>query len=138
MPYLCDLLFIFIFIMISLLILKSQEHRHTGPLAYHLEYILLFLKDNIDEECQRFSNSKNFNFNVLLSICFVFSKFQPGVAYKSFAYRVFQFRNSLPSDIKCNQKLPLLIGGSLHRIYYKNAFCYTGLDTCCYSNYWTD
>ena len=37
---------------------------------------------------------------VLLSICFTFFQFQPPVAYKSFAYRVFQFRNSLPSDFK--------------------------------------
>ena len=60
---------------------------------------------------------------VLLSICFTFFQFQPAAAYKSFAYRAFQFRNSLPSDFKWNQKVPLLIDGSLHRIIYTNAFC---------------
>ena len=39
-----------------------------------------FLDDNVDEEC---SNS----LRVLLSICLSFCKFQPGVAYKSVAYK---------------------------------------------------
>ena len=41
MPYLCYLFFIF-----------SHEYRNTGFFAYFLEYILLFLNDNLDKECE--------------------------------------------------------------------------------------
>ena len=31
----------------------------TCSFAYFLEYALLFLDDNVDEECEKFSNSKS-------------------------------------------------------------------------------
>ena len=48
MPYLCDLVFIFIFI--SLLI-KNLVRTGTH-FADVLENVLLFLSDNADEECE--------------------------------------------------------------------------------------
>ena len=51
--------------------------------AYFLEYALLFLDDNVDEDVKQLK----FSLRVLLSICFFYCQFQPGVAYKSFAYK---------------------------------------------------
>ena len=53
--YLCDLFFIFI--MINRIILF--ENRRTCSFAYFLEYVLLILHDNVDEESEQFSNSKS-------------------------------------------------------------------------------
>ena len=54
---------------------------------HFLEYLLLFLYDNVDEEKQYFSNSKSSaSGSVLLSFCLIFCQFQPGVAYTSVAY----------------------------------------------------
>ena len=44
--------------------------------GYFLEYVLLFLDDNVDNTLR-----------VLLSICLIFCQFQPGVAYKGVAYK---------------------------------------------------
>ena len=65
-----------------LLILKSQEYRHTCPLAYHLEYILLFLEDNIGEECQRFSNSKSSTSRCCLVFASLFANFSLALLIK--------------------------------------------------------
>ena len=35
----------------------SHKYRHTCSFAYFLEYGLLFLDDNVDEECEQFSNN---------------------------------------------------------------------------------
>ena len=48
-----------------------------------LEYLLLFLNDNVDEKGEWFSNSKN----SASGCCLAFAWFLPGVAYKSVAYR---------------------------------------------------
>ena len=32
--------------------MQSHEYRHKYSLAYFLEYTLLFLNDNVDEECE--------------------------------------------------------------------------------------
>ena len=34
-------------------------YRHNSSFAYFLEYVLLFLYDNVDEEREQFSNSKS-------------------------------------------------------------------------------
>ena len=48
--YLCDLFFIFIFICIMINRLISWTQTHC--FAYYLKYALLFLDDNVDEECE--------------------------------------------------------------------------------------
>ena len=63
-------------------ILKSQEYRYTCPLAYHLEYILLFLDDNVDEECQRFSNSKSSTSRCCLVFASLFTDFSLALLIK--------------------------------------------------------
>ena len=50
-----------------------------------LEYFLLFLNDNVDEESEKFSNSKNSASGCLLSFGLIFCQFQPEVADKSVA-----------------------------------------------------
>ena len=30
----------------------AHEYRHTCYVAYFLEYVLLFLNDNVDEKCE--------------------------------------------------------------------------------------
>ena len=41
----------------------------------------------MNEECEKFSNIKSSASGVLPSIYFIFCQFQPGVAYKSVAYK---------------------------------------------------
>ena len=72
MSYLCDLFFIFrlTFIFINHITLLKQ----TYLLFVHLlEYFLLFWDDN--------------TLRMLLSSCLIFCQFQPGVTYKSLAYK---------------------------------------------------
>ena len=64
------------------LILKSQEYRYTCPLAYHLENILLFLDGNVDEECQRFSNSKSSASRCCLVFASLFANFSLALLIK--------------------------------------------------------
>ena len=49
MLYLCDLLFIFIFIFIMI---NPISLMNTDIYLYFSKYILLFLDDNADEECE--------------------------------------------------------------------------------------
>ena len=49
MSYLYDLLFIFIFIIINRI---SYEYRHTCSFAYFLEYVPLFLDNNVYKKCE--------------------------------------------------------------------------------------
>ena len=83
MPYLCDLLFIFIFIMINFINLKISRIQTHLSLAYHLEYILLFLEDNIGEECQRFSNSKSSTSRCCLVFASLFANFSLALLIKA-------------------------------------------------------
>ena len=55
--YICDILFtlIFIFNMINRIISWIQTHL----LFYFLEYVLLFFDNNVDKECEYFSNSES-------------------------------------------------------------------------------
>ena len=62
-----------------------NEYRHTYSFPYFLEYVLLFLDDNVDEECEKYSNRKKFSLRALISIFLFFSQFQPGVTYKRVA-----------------------------------------------------
>ena len=72
------------------LILLSYEHRRTCSFAYFLEHVL-FLENNADEECERFSNSKssvsgccfafawffvNFRLALFMKVCYGWSKRQ--------------------------------------------------------------
>ena len=65
--------------------------RQTCSSGYFLECALLFLDDNVDQECEQFSSSKTSVSGLasqgLLSICLIFCQVQPGLAYKSFAYK---------------------------------------------------
>ena len=49
MSYLCDLLFFFTFIIINHII-SLKQNRHTWFFAHSLQYAILFLDDNVDEE----------------------------------------------------------------------------------------
>ena len=48
MSNLCDLFFIFIFIFIMI----NRMNTGTCSFAYFLEYVLSFLDDNVNEECE--------------------------------------------------------------------------------------
>ena len=48
-------------------------HRHTSSFAYFLEYVLLFLDENVNEKCQQFSNNKI----SVSGCCLVFAWFLP-------------------------------------------------------------
>ena len=47
---------------------------------------LLFLDDNVDEECEQFSNSKSSASGCCLAFAWFFGQFQPDIGYKSVAY----------------------------------------------------
>ena len=49
--YLCDLFFISSSFSLRL-IEQSHEYKHTCSFAYFLEYVLLFLNDNVEEVCE--------------------------------------------------------------------------------------
>ena len=59
---------------------------NTNTIALLLISVPLFVDDNVDEECEQFSNSKSSD-SELLSICLNFYQFQPDVACKSVAYK---------------------------------------------------
>ena len=69
MSYRCDLFFTILFIFIII--------DHT----ISLKQARLFFSDIL------FSSSQRFRLKVLLSFCLILSQFQPGVAYKSVAYK---------------------------------------------------
>ena len=57
MSYLCDLLFIFSLIFIVINHITSFRQTHLF-FVHFLEYILLFLDDNMDEESEKFQIKK--------------------------------------------------------------------------------
>ena len=70
MSVLCDLLLIFLFIFIMVHRIISWE---TRSFAYFLEYVLLFLDNNVDKEYQKILTSKcwffvDFNLVLLLEV----------------------------------------------------------------------
>ena len=54
---------------------------------HFLEYPLLFLDANMDEENEQFSSSKSSAWECRLAFAQFFCQFQPDVAYKSVAYK---------------------------------------------------
>ena len=54
---------------------------------HFIEYLLLFLDDDMDKKCGYFPTQQKFSLRVLLSFCLNFCQFQPSVAYKSVAYK---------------------------------------------------
>ena len=66
---------------------RSSQYRHTCSFSYFLVYVLSFLNDKVDEECEYFFKQQNFSLKVLLINCWIFCQFQPAVACKSVAYK---------------------------------------------------
>ena len=56
MLYLCDLFVIFIFILIMI---NRMNTDILVLLLMFLEYVLIFLDDNVNEECEIYSSSKS-------------------------------------------------------------------------------
>ena len=54
--------------------------------VHFLEHLLLFLDDNVDEESEKFSDSKS-SASELLGISLIFWQFQPGVPCKNVVYK---------------------------------------------------
>ena len=62
--------------------------KQTRLLFVHfLEYLLLFLEDNVDKKKLIIFKSQKFSVRVLRSFCLIFCQFQPGATYKSVAYK---------------------------------------------------
>ena len=62
-------IFIFIFIMVNCMISWIQTHLLFG---FFLRIFLLFLDDNVNEECEQFSNSKSLAWWCCLAFCLIF------------------------------------------------------------------
>ena len=84
--YICDLLLIFTIVFIVINHIMSLKQTHWFFLEV-LEYLLLFLDDNMDEENESFFQYQMFCLRVLLSFCLFFCQFQPSFAYKSVAQK---------------------------------------------------
>ena len=84
--HLCDLFFIFSLISISINHTNSLKQTHLF-FVHYLEYFLLFLDGNVDGESELFLNSKSLASRCCLDFAWFFCQFQPGVAYKSVAYK---------------------------------------------------
>ena len=58
--YLCPSLNVGLFVLSKWSIFHFHLHfyRHTSSFDYFLEYVLLFLDENVNEKCEQFSNSK--------------------------------------------------------------------------------
>ena len=55
--YLCDLFFFFSLIFIAINHVTSLKQKHL-LFVYFLEYLVLFLDDNVDEETNKFETAK--------------------------------------------------------------------------------
>ena len=65
-----------LFISFSLwLILQFQECRHTCVFAYVLDYVLIFLDDNVDKECKLLSSNKSSASGCCLAFAWIFVSF---------------------------------------------------------------
>ena len=73
--------FIFIFIMINRIIPQIQTHLFV---CFFLEYTLLFLDDNVDEECELISNSKSSASEYCLGFAWFFANFSLVLLIKMF------------------------------------------------------
>ena len=58
MQYVCDLFFIFILSLFVINHITSSKQKYLFFLLF-LEYLLLFLDDNVDNENEQLSNSKS-------------------------------------------------------------------------------
>ena len=84
----CDLLFIFNIIFIAITHITLLKETHLFFFVHFLEYLLSFLDDKKDQESKTFSNSESSVAGCCLAFaCLIFYQYQPGVAYKSFAYK---------------------------------------------------
>ena len=82
MSYLCDLFLIFSLIFIVINQITSFKKMNLF-FVHYLEYPLLFVFDNVDEE----SECRSLASGCCLVFFYFFYQFQTGVAYKSVAYK---------------------------------------------------
>ena len=68
------------------------------PFCLFLEYVLLLLDDNVDEECQQFSDVKSSASGCCLSICLIFCQFQQALLIK-----VLLIRKKASSEAYCRK-----------------------------------
>ena len=52
------------------------EYRHICFFAYFLEYVPLFLENNMDKDCEKFSNSKSSGSGCCWAFAWIFAKFR--------------------------------------------------------------
>ena len=79
--YLCNLFFIFSLIFISINNISPLKQTYL-LFVYFLEYLLLFLDDNMDEESKHFSNSKSSPSGCCLTFAWAFANFSLALLIK--------------------------------------------------------
>ena len=79
--YLCNLFFIFSLIVISINNISPLKQTYL-LFVYFLEYLLLFLDDNMDEESKHFSNSKSSPAGCCLTFAWAFANFSLALLIK--------------------------------------------------------
>ena len=82
MSYLCDLLFIFSLIFIFINHITSIKTDAFVFFLHFLEYLLLFLYDNVDEESKKFSNSESSVSGCCLAFAYFFADFSLALLIK--------------------------------------------------------
>ena len=86
MSHLCDMYVSISSPFLLWLIVQSRGNRHTCSFAYFLECSVIF-RWLCGWRMWIISEQQKISLRVLHSICFIFYQFQPGVAYKSVAYK---------------------------------------------------
>ena len=90
MSYLSDLFFIFSLIFIVI-------YQTYLPYVHFLEYLLLFLDDTMNEECQQFSNSENSASECCLAFARFFANFTLALLIKVLLIKKHVLNESLSS-----------------------------------------
>ena len=72
----------------------SQEYIHTFSSDHFLEYILLFLDDNADEEYEQFSNSESSVSESCLAFACIFADFTLALLIKALLKRSFNIQKA--------------------------------------------
>ena len=106
MLYLCESIFIFLFIFIMINCI-SHECRHACCLAYFLEYVLLLLDDNVDEECKQFLHVKSLASGCCLAFAWLFANFSLALLIKKACSEAYCRKASLMLRVSHNTSIQI-------------------------------
>ena len=87
MSYLCDLFFIFSLIFVTINHKISFALTYLFFINFFQNILFYFWVITLIKKVNNFLKKQKFSLRALFSFCFIFCQLQPGVAYKSVAYK---------------------------------------------------